>query len=80
MDKCIKLTQGFGPANPNQEFDRLVELGHLYKAFFAGLTKPPVDVYAHHNSTSRKVVSDHSNKHLPDLQHLLERHFDKSVI
>lgn len=39
LDKCLKLTQGFGPAQPNEEFDRLVHLGNLYKSFFGGLTK-----------------------------------------
>lgn len=41
IDKCLKLTTGFGPANPHEEFDRLVHLGNLYKAFFNGLTKVP---------------------------------------
>jgi len=35
------LTQGFGPAPPNEEFDRLVHLGNIYKAYFSGLTKAP---------------------------------------
>jgi hypothetical protein len=41
LDKCLKLTQGFGPAPPHEEFDRLVHLGNLYKSYFAGLTKSP---------------------------------------
>jgi hypothetical protein len=39
IDKCLKLTQGFGPAQPNEEFDRMVHLGNIYKAYFGGLTK-----------------------------------------
>lgn len=41
IDKCIKLTTGFGPAPPHQEFDKMVELGNLYKTFFLGLSKMP---------------------------------------
>jgi len=41
LDKCLKLTQGFGPAAPNEEFDRLVHLGNLYKSYFSGLTRAP---------------------------------------
>jgi|LauGreDrversion4_2_1035121.scaffolds.fasta_scaffold55652_3 hypothetical protein len=34
LDKCLKLTTGFGPAPPNEEFTRLVDLANLYKTFF----------------------------------------------
>ena len=61
LDKCLKLTVGFGPAPYNEEFDRLVHLANLYKAFFGGLTKVP--------ETSRKV----SRNGLTDIQSMLER-------
>ncbi len=41
LDKCLKLTQGFGPAPQNEEFDRLLHLANLYKSFFGGLSKVP---------------------------------------
>jgi hypothetical protein len=37
LDKCLKLTTGFGPAPPHEEFNRLVKLGNLYKSYFGGL-------------------------------------------
>jgi hypothetical protein len=61
MDKCLKLTVGFGPAPYNEEFDRLVHLANLYKSFFGGLTKVP--------EASRKV----SRNGLNDIQSMLER-------
>lgn len=41
LDKCLKLTVGFGPAQPHEEFDKLVHLGNIYKSFFGGLSKIP---------------------------------------
>ncbi len=61
LDKCLKLTVGFGPAPYNEEFDRLVHLANLYKSFFGGLTKVP--------EASRKV----SRNGLNDIQSMLER-------
>lgn len=66
LDKCLKLTVGFGPAPYNEEFDRLVYLANLYKAFFGGLTKV--------SETSRKV----SRNGLTDIQSMLERLFGLS--
>jgi hypothetical protein len=63
LDKCLKLTQGFGPAQPNEEFDRLVHLGNLYKSYFQGLTKAP-------SQDGRQVSTS-----LTDLNALLERVF-----
>jgi hypothetical protein len=41
LDKCLKLTVGFGPAQPHEEFEKLVHLGNLYKSYFGGLNKIP---------------------------------------
>ena len=67
LDKCLKLTLGFGPAEPHEEFDRLVHLGTMYKSYFSGLTKIPSD--------GRSV-----QKNLTDLQALLERWLAKPTI
>lgn len=41
LDKCLKLTNSgaMGPAQPHEEFDRLVQLANMYKSFFNGVTK-----------------------------------------
>jgi hypothetical protein len=69
LEKCLKLTTGLGPASPHEEFDKLVHLGTLYKAFFSGVTRLPEGASGGNRRGGR-------NEGLSDFQGALQRCFE----